>query len=96
MFRQSLLLISLCLTTGLSAHADVLLLDTINAQGHVGPQTGVDMQAVTGAYGAPETRSAQVGEPPITRWYYPGFTVYFESDRVIHSVASRPTPPGSP
>jgi hypothetical protein len=27
-----------------------------------------------------------VGDPPITRWVYDRFTVYFENDRVIHSV----------
>ena len=35
-------------------------------------------QAVGGA-------SAQ--QPPITRWDYPSFSVYFEHDKVIHAVA---------
>jgi hypothetical protein len=29
-----------------------------------------------------------VGKPPISRWEYPGFIVYFESDHVIHSVVA--------
>jgi hypothetical protein len=28
-----------------------------------------------------------VEQPPITRWDYPAFSVYFEHDRVIHAVA---------
>ena len=40
-----------------------------------------------------------VGNPPISRWEYPGFVVYFEHEHVIHSVVSarssgaRPPPP---
>jgi hypothetical protein len=29
-----------------------------------------------------------VGQPPITRWDYAGFSVFFEHDRVIHAVAT--------
>jgi hypothetical protein len=29
-----------------------------------------------------------VGKPPITRWDYPGFSVFFEGDRVIDTVAT--------
>jgi hypothetical protein len=28
-----------------------------------------------------------VGDPPITRWEYPGFVVYFEHHLVVHTVA---------
>jgi hypothetical protein len=30
--------------------------------------------------------------PPITRWIYPQFNVYFERDRVISSVAQKTAP----
>jgi hypothetical protein len=30
---------------------------------------------------------APVGQPPIERWEYPGFIVYFEYRNVLHSVA---------
>jgi len=36
--------------------------------------------------GAPTTRHDTVGQPPITRWDYSGFAVFFERDRVIHAV----------
>ncbi len=40
-----------------------------------------------GRYGEPTKRHAAVGNPPITRWDYPQFSVYFENDRVLHRVA---------
>ena len=45
------------------------------------------MEKVEATFGAPTNRAAPVGEPPITRWEYPGFTVYFERQYVIHTVA---------
>jgi hypothetical protein len=50
------------------------------------PSRGMSMRGVEERFGAPETRSAAVGQPPITRWDYPGFSVYFEHDRVLHTV----------
>jgi hypothetical protein len=50
------------------------------------PTRGMSMSGVEQRFGAPETRSAAVGQPPITRWDYPGFSVYFERDRVLHTV----------
>jgi hypothetical protein len=78
-------------TTG--AHADTLLLDGIDLDkpGRVGRNRHVD-DGVESSYGAPAQRHAPVGganaqQPPITRWDYPSFSVYFEHDRVIHAVA---------
>lgn len=51
------------------------------------PARGMSMDKVEATYGAPTHRVAPVGEPPITRWEYPGFVVYFEHQVVIHSVA---------
>ena len=42
--------------------------------------------------GAPSRRHAAVGQPPITRWDYPGFSVYFEYDKVINSVRQHKAP----
>lgn len=50
------------------------------------PARGMSMDKVEAVYGAPSRRDAAVGEPPITRWEYPGFVVYFEHQYVIHSV----------
>ncbi|MFO1407239.1 MAG: hypothetical protein U1F08_06880 [Steroidobacteraceae bacterium] len=51
-----------------------------------GPQRGLTMAEVESRYGAPASKLDAIGQPPITRWVYPGFVVYFEYDRVIHSV----------
>jgi hypothetical protein len=51
------------------------------------PDRGQSMAAVEARFGAPAARSSAVGQPPITRWSYPNFTVYFEYDHVVHAVA---------
>jgi hypothetical protein len=58
------------------------------------PQRGSTMSTVQSRFGEPVTRHAAVGQPPITRWDYPQFAVFFERDRVLHAVLVR-TPPAS-
>jgi hypothetical protein len=78
-----------------AAHADTLLLDGIDVDKqsvNARPKAGMSMTAVESTYGAPAQRHAAVGgavvqHPPITRWDYPSFSVYFEHDKVIHAVA---------
>ena len=55
------------------------------------PSRGMTMERVEAKYGAPARKVAPVGQPPIERWEYPGFTVYFEFRKVIHSVAAPAT-----
>ena len=50
------------------------------------PARGQSMAAVERQFGAPTERFAAVGQPPITRWVYPGFVVYFEYEHVVHAV----------
>jgi len=52
------------------------------------PVRGSSMAQVERRYGAPSERAAAVGQPPITRWVYPTFTVYFEYDHVVHAVTT--------
>ncbi|MDH3589655.1 MAG: hypothetical protein OEQ74_09645 [Gammaproteobacteria bacterium] len=54
------------------------------------PTRGMTMEFVESSYGSPSNRRAPVGDPPITRWEYQHFIVYFEHKRVIHSVSKRP------
>ncbi|MDH5408578.1 MAG: phosphodiesterase [Gammaproteobacteria bacterium] len=54
------------------------------------PGRGMTMEAVEERFGAPEERHEQVGTPPITRWIYKTFTVYFEDKYVIHAVFHTP------
>ena len=79
------------------AQADTLLLDGIEEDRQsveMRPRPGMSMTAVESTYGAPAQRHSAVGgalaeQPPITRWDYPSFSVYFEHDRVIHAVARK-------
>lgn len=50
------------------------------------PSRGMSMQQVEKRHGAPVSRRTPVGDPPITRWEYDEFIVYFEYRHVIHSV----------
>jgi len=51
------------------------------------PARGMTMSAVEARFGAPREKHGAVGKPPITRWDYAGFAVFFERERVIHAVA---------
>jgi hypothetical protein len=51
------------------------------------PARGMSMSTVEQRFGAPVSKHAAVGQPPITRWDYQGFSVFFEFDKVIHAVA---------
>lgn len=50
------------------------------------PRTGTNAESVEKAFGKPLVVGAAVGEPPISRWEYADYYVYFEYDHVIHSV----------
>jgi len=50
------------------------------------PPRGSNMSSVEASFGAPANREPAVGTPPITRWEYSNFIVYFENEHVIHSV----------
>lgn len=50
------------------------------------PNRYSDKQTVLSEYGEPLYRSEATGTPPIIRWDYEGFSVYFEYDHVIHAV----------
>jgi hypothetical protein len=52
------------------------------------PKRGVTMTQVEAKFGAPVAKHDAVGQPPITRWDYQGFSVFFEHDRVIDSVST--------
>jgi hypothetical protein len=52
------------------------------------PARGMTMDQVATKVGAPVNKVPAVGKPPISRWQYPGFVVYFEAERVIHSVVA--------
>ena len=53
------------------------------------PTRGMTRAAVESTFGAPQQTDAAVGDPPISKWHYKEFNVYFEYDRVIHAVTKR-------
>jgi len=50
------------------------------------PNMGMKGTDVVSRFGEPVAVNSPVGDPPISRWEYADFYVYFEYDRVIHSV----------
>jgi hypothetical protein len=94
--RSILFGLVLALPAALPASADVLLVDTLPASASTStPASGVTMAQVREQFGNPVTEhpavsvSAGPAQPPITRWDYAGFSVFFEHDRVVHSVVHR-------
>jgi hypothetical protein len=89
--KPLLALAALCLAA--PAHAETIV---VGAQVELRPSTvqtpprGTLMSTVEANFGEPRARHAAVGQPPITRWDYDGFTVYFEHSHVIHAVATAP------
>jgi hypothetical protein len=79
--------------TAPAALADTLLVERLGtAQATAGerPTRGMGMDQVARRWGEPTAREAAVGQPPITRWAYPGFTVVFEYQHVVHAVVRQP------
>ncbi len=52
------------------------------------PGRGMSMEMVQNRFGDATEKFLAVGEPPITKWVYKTFTVYFESEFVIHAVVN--------
>jgi hypothetical protein len=87
---RSAALIALFLALFGTAQADTLKMEGLSA-GSVDarPTRGMTQNSVQSKFGSPVTVKAPVGDPPITRWEYKDFVVFFEYDRVIHAVAKR-------
>ena len=70
----------------LGAQADTVSMPDSTAAGVDLPGRGLTMDVVEERFGAPTRVLDAIGEPPITRWVYPEFTVYFEDQYVIQPV----------
>ncbi|KAA1174975.1 outer membrane protein assembly factor BamE [Marinobacter salinexigens] len=53
------------------------------------PTTGMSQSSVRATWGTPSEIQGPVGEPAISQWHYPDFIVYFENDKVLHTVLKR-------
>jgi hypothetical protein len=88
--RYRYLLLAAVLASGL-AGAETIAVDNgiaVKESDVATPARGMTMDQVTTKFGAPTNKVPAVGKPPISRWEYPGFVVYFEADHVIHSVVA--------
>ena len=80
------------------ANADVLLVERAQeAQTMPLPTRGMTMSQVEKKFGAPMSKRNPVGganekRPPITRWVYADYTVYFENSHVIDAVLNKASP----
>ena len=87
--RSTAFALALVMAAGV-AHADTLLIDRREAGDAMPhPARGALMSAVEANYGPPLHRIGPVGDPPITRWVYENFTVYFEHSHVITTVVNK-------
>ncbi|MBT8139373.1 MAG: hypothetical protein KJP25_06380 [Gammaproteobacteria bacterium] len=57
-----------------------------NASDIARPTAGMTGDRVLARFGEPLRALAPVGDPPITRWEYADFFVYFEYNHVVHAV----------
>ncbi len=93
MLRTTLLATALLFPV-FTCQAEVLVIDHTQQTATMNkPGNGMTMGDVEARFGAPLEKRAAVGEPPIAQWVYDGFIVYFEYDRVIHSVARHASQP---
>ncbi len=75
-----------------SLQADRLLIDALrdgDTDAREMPRHGATKERVESEFGEPRERRAAVGDPPITRWDYEDYSVYFEHDRVLRTVLRR-------
>lgn len=78
----------LCLALALPVAGETLHIP-LDQQGQAGlalPQRGESQRSVLERFGLADEEHAAVGQPPITRWDYREFSVYFEYDHVVNSV----------
>jgi len=67
--------------------ADVLLIEEVRqAERMELPGNGVNKTDVQTNFGEPVKKYAAVGDPPISRWEYDRWSVYFEYDLVLFTV----------
>ena len=59
------------------------------------PGRGMSKAEVRAQFGEPRHTRPSVGTPPITRWDYEGFSVYFENDTTLHSVREKERAPAA-
>lgn len=86
---------SLLMAFAIPAYSDELYIKSVgdepanSAEGIPRPSTGLSMEQVLQQFGEPQQKLGAVGDPPISRWVYEKFIIYFEHKTVIHSVVPK-------
>ncbi len=86
---SSILAVFLAMAT-LQVNAQVVKTPGTNAQVVINstmPNRGLSKVQVESRYGQPASKEGPVGNPAIYRWNYNNYSVFFENNLVIHSVA---------
>jgi hypothetical protein len=67
--------------------ADVLLIEEVRQAERMDvPANGMSMDDVRARFGDPSSKNAAVGDPPITRWDFDSWSVYYEYGLVLFTV----------
>ena len=90
-------LVSPAIAAAQEVRGDVLLIERVQEEPANLPARGMSMSQVEARFGAPSDRLDPRGGqkrdwPTINRWTYPGFTVYFERNKVIDVVMTQSAP----
>lgn len=95
MIQQKLLSLSLALVLGFALQVQLSSAEDIRIpigeqakdQSPIDmPTKGMSKERVKSLFGEPLEDIPAKGQPPISRWKYQEFTVYFDSNAVIHCV----------
>jgi hypothetical protein len=93
MTRNVLTLMLTCLATVAlmtQLYADVLLIEEVRQADRMTlPTNGMSMDEVRTRFGEPSQEEGAVGDPPITRWDYEQWSVYFEHRLVLFTVLKK-------
>jgi len=94
MIRQNYLaLVAIATLSAVSAtQAESLIIENIDQSSTAlteRPKRGMSMDTVASKWGQPAAKNGAIGDPPIARWEYQAFVVYFEYSHVIHAVTKR-------
>ncbi len=88
-FISSTLALFLAMAT-LQVNAQVVKIPGSSAQVLINssmPHRGLSKSQVESRFGQPSLKQGPVGKPSIYRWDYNNYSVFFENNIVIHSVA---------
>lgn len=88
--KSSLILAGIIITAATQLTAETILVPVASQAPELQqverPTRGASKMQVEQKFGKPQEWTDPTGNPPITRWEYETFNVFFEYDHVIHSV----------